>query len=85
LVFDEPTTFLDPPAERELIQLLRTIPQAKLLVTHDVPFARALAPRAAFFDQGKVAADGPIEDIIDRFDWDRFGWGSPQSASPDRR
>jgi cobalt/nickel transport system ATP-binding protein len=80
LVFDEPTTFLDPPAERELIKLLRALPQAKLLVTHDVPFARALATRAVFFDHGHVAADGPIDPIIDRFDW-----GFPQSVSPDRR
>jgi len=80
LVFDEPTTFLDPPAERELAKLLRELPQAKLLVTHDVPFARALATRAVFFDQGRVVADGPVDDIIARFDW-----GFPQSASPDHR
>jgi cobalt/nickel transport system ATP-binding protein len=80
LVFDEPTTFLDPPAERELIKLLRALPQAKLLVTHNVPFARALSPRAVFFDQGHVAADGPIEGIIDRFDWD-----FPRSVSLDHR
>ena len=80
LVFDEPTTFLDPPAERELAKLLRELPQAKLLVTHDVPFARALATRAVFFDQGRVVAEGPVDDIIARFDW-----GFPQSASPDRR
>ncbi len=80
LIFDEPTTFLDPPAERELIRILRALPQAKLLVTHDVPFARALASRAVFFDQGHVAADGPIDEIIARFDW-----GFPQSVSPDHR
>ncbi len=80
LVFDEPTTFLDPPAERELAKLLRELPQAKLLVTHDVPFARALATRAVFFDQGRVVAEGPVDDIIARFDW-----GFPQSASPDHR
>ncbi|MEO5926826.1 MAG: ABC transporter ATP-binding protein [Bryobacteraceae bacterium] len=80
LVFDEPTTSLDPPAERELIKLLRALPQAKLLVTHDVPFARALASRAVFFEHGQVAADGPIDNVIDRFDWD-----FPQSVSPDRR
>ena len=80
LIFDEPTTFLDPPAERELIKLLRSLPQAKLLVTHDVPFARALASRAVFFDQGRAVADGPIDEIIARFDW-----GFPQSVSPDHR
>jgi cobalt/nickel transport system ATP-binding protein len=72
LVLDEPTTFLDPPAERGLVKLLRALPQAKLLVTHDVPFAQTLATRAVFFDQGIVLADGPIADIVTRFDW-----GSP--------
>jgi len=80
LVFDEPTTYLDPPAERELVKLLRELPQAKLLVTHNVPFARALAPRAVFFDHGRVAADGPMDEITTRFDW-----GFPQSASPAHR
>lgn len=80
LIFDEPTTFLDPPAERQLVELLRGLPQAKLLVTHDAPFALALARRAVFFEQGRIAADGPIGEIIARFDW-----GFPPSASPDRR
>src|SRR5262249_41680794 len=35
LVLDEPTTFLDPPGQRELVKLLRALPQAKVLVTHD--------------------------------------------------
>jgi cobalt/nickel transport system ATP-binding protein len=72
LVFDEPTTFLDPPAERALAQLLRQLPQAKLLVTHDVPFAHALATRAVFFTEGRIAAEGPVEEIVTRFDWARF-------------
>jgi cobalt/nickel transport system ATP-binding protein len=69
LVFDEPTTFLDPPAEHALVQLLRELPQAKLLVTHNVPFAQALATRAVFFDQGRATADGPLAEIVTRFDW----------------
>lgn len=72
LIFDEPTTFLDPPAERELAKLLRELPQAKLLVTHDVPFARALATRAVFFLQGRVAGEGHVDEIVTRYDW-----GSP--------
>jgi energy-coupling factor transporter ATP-binding protein EcfA2 len=69
LVLDEPTTFLDPPGERELAALIRSLPQAKLIVTHDVAFARALASRAVFFEQGRVAADGPTAEIIARFHW----------------
>ena len=75
LVLDEPTTFLDPPGQRELAKLLGGLPQAKLLVTHDVKFARALATRAVFFDHGRVAGEGSVEEIIQRFDWyPRFGF-----------
>ncbi len=69
LVFDEPTTSLDPPGQRELIALLRSLPQAKLLVTHDADFAHALATRAVFFEHGKVAAVGSVDEIVERFNW----------------
>lgn len=70
LVLDEPTTFLDPPGQRGLIALLRELPQAKLVVTHDVSFARAIASRAVFFERGKIAADGTVDEIARRFDWE---------------
>ena len=69
LVLDEPTTFLDPPAQRELVHLLHELPQAKVLVTHNVPFARALAARAVFFEKGRVAGQGSVDEIVRRFDW----------------
>ena len=69
LVLDEPTTFLDPPGQLTLLNLLRELPQAKLVATHDVRFAAALAERAVFFDKGQLVADGPIEEIVQRFDW----------------
>ncbi len=69
LVLDEPTTFLDPPAQTHLASLLRTLPQAKLIVTHDANFAGVLASRAAFFDKGRIVADGPVEEIVERFQW----------------
>lgn len=70
LVLDEPTTFLDPPGQRELASLLADLPQAKILVTHDVGFARALATRAVFFEHGRVAGEGSVDEITRRFDWD---------------
>ena len=69
LVLDEPTTSLDPPAQRDLVNLLRALPQAKLLVTHDVFFARALASRAVFFERGRIAAEAPVDEILERFNW----------------
>ena len=69
LVLDEPTTFLDPPGQRALAGLLVTLPQAKILVTHDIPFAQATCNRAVFFQGGQIVADGSVEDIASRFEW----------------
>lgn len=69
LVLDEPTTFLDPPGQRALAGLLASLPQAKILITHDMAFARALAAEAAFFEEGRILARGPVDDIVRRFDW----------------
>jgi cobalt/nickel transport system ATP-binding protein len=69
LVLDEPTTFLDPPAERNLVHLLRGLPQAKLIVTHNIRLAQSLASRAVFFHDGKLVANGPVDEIAQRFDW----------------
>lgn len=69
LVLDEPTTSLDPPARRDLVRLLGSLPQAKLLVTHDVGFASELATRAVFFEHGRVAAQGSLQDLVERFQW----------------
>jgi cobalt/nickel transport system ATP-binding protein len=70
LILDEPTTFLDPPAQRTLADLLRSLPQAKVVVTHNIRFAQAVCQRAIFFERGKIAAHGCIEKVIARFDWD---------------
>jgi len=69
LVLDEPTTFLDPPGQRSLAALLADLPQAKILITHDMTFARALTKEAVFFQEGKIAARGPLDEVIKRFDW----------------
>jgi ABC-type polar amino acid transport system ATPase subunit len=39
-------------------------------VTHDLGFARALASRAVFFDHGRVAAEGSVDEIAARFQWE---------------
>jgi cobalt/nickel transport system ATP-binding protein len=70
LVLDEPTTFLDPPTRRDLLALLRSLPQAKVVVTHDADLARALTTRAVFFDQGRIAGEGDVTEIVQRFHWE---------------
>lgn len=84
LILDEPSTFLDPPGQRELIALLRELPQAKLLITHHVELAEALATRAVFFEKGRVAGQGPVDEIVRRFNWTAYSDSRP-AASPDRR
>jgi cobalt/nickel transport system ATP-binding protein len=69
LVLDEPTTSLDPPAQRELIQVLRKLPQAKILSTHDATFARAVAGRAVFFEKGEIKSSGGVPEVAIRHRW----------------
>jgi cobalt/nickel transport system ATP-binding protein len=70
LVLDEPTTFLDPPGRRELIHTLNSLPQAKIIVTHDVPFAHATCTRAVFFEKGRIAGAGSVDEVSRTFDWE---------------
>ncbi len=78
LVLDEPTTYLDPPGQQDLLELLRRLPQAKVVVTHNTPLAKAIARRAIFFRKGKVIGEGSPEEVIQRFDWSpRFGIENP--------
>lgn len=69
ILFDEPATFLDPPSRADLIQTLQTLPQAKVLVTHDVDLAQALAHRAVFFEQGRIVAEGSVDDVARERSW----------------
>jgi len=64
LVLDEPTSHLDPAARRELADVMQSLRLTTLLVTHDLPYALELCPRAVVLDNGVVAADGPTREIL---------------------
>ena len=64
LVLDEPSSHLDPSARRELVDLLRSLRLTTLLVTHDLPYALELCPRAVILSEGAVAADGPTRELL---------------------
>lgn len=70
LVLDEPTANLDPPSQRSLAELITHLPQAKIVVTHDIAFAHVLCHRAVFFQDGVITAEGTVEDVVSRLDWD---------------
>jgi cobalt/nickel transport system ATP-binding protein len=64
LVFDEPTSNLDPASRRELTAILRGLDITQLIVTHDLPYALELCPRAIIIDAGTIVADGPTAELL---------------------
>lgn len=64
LALDEPTATLDPRARRELIHLLRELPQTMIVSTHDIPMVRVLFPRTVVMDDGLIVADGETNTIL---------------------
>jgi energy-coupling factor transporter ATP-binding protein EcfA2 len=64
LALDEPFSSLDPGARRELMRLLRSLPQTMIVSTHHIPIIRHLFPRTVVMDEGCVAADGDTEAIL---------------------
>jgi energy-coupling factor transporter ATP-binding protein EcfA2 len=64
LVMDEPSAGLDPRGRRDLINLLRELPQTMLVSTHDLHMVRELFPRTVVMDQGVVVVDGDTLDIL---------------------
>ena len=64
LVLDEPSSNLDPASRRELATILESLPVTMLMVTHDLPYALQLCPRAVILDDGRVVADGRTEDLL---------------------
>ncbi|HJX62213.1 MAG TPA: ATP-binding cassette domain-containing protein [Dehalococcoidia bacterium] len=64
LALDEPTASLDPRARRELIHLLRDLPQTMIVSTHDIPLVRDLLPRTVVMDGGVIVADSETQAIL---------------------
>ena len=64
LVLDEPSSNLDPTSRRELADILRGLDVTLLMVTHDLPYALELCPRAVVLSEGVVVADGRTFDVL---------------------
>ncbi|NPC97599.1 ABC transporter ATP-binding protein [Nocardioides sp. zg-DK7169] len=64
LVLDEPSSNLDPASRRELADILRSLDVTVLMVTHDLPYALELCPRAVVLHDGVVVADGATYDVL---------------------
>ncbi len=67
MLFDEPTSALDPEMIKEVLDVMVELAQSgmtMLVVTHEMGFARAVANRMFFFDQGQIVESGSPEDIF---------------------
>ena len=64
LVLDEPSSNLDPASRRELADILRSLDVTVLMVTHDLPYAFELCPRAVVLSDGVVVADGTTYEVL---------------------
>ena len=64
LVLDEPSSNLDPASRRELAAIVRSLDVTVLMVTHDLPYALELCPRAVVLSGGVVVADGPTGALL---------------------
>ena len=64
LVLDEPSASLDPRSRREFGEILAGLDQTIIMATHDLPYALELCERAVIVDGGRIAADGPVQEIL---------------------
>ena len=64
IVFDEPSSNLDPSSRRELIEIIKSLNCTIILVTHDIPLALELCPRTVVIDEGKILCDMGITEFL---------------------
>ncbi len=61
MLFDEPTSALDPEMIKEVLDVMKELARSgmtMLVVTHEMSFAREVADRILFFDQGRIVEQG---------------------------
>ena len=67
MLFDEPTSALDPEMVQEVLDVMRELARGgmtMIVVTHEMGFAREVADRVMFFDQGRIAHDAPPKEFF---------------------
>ena len=67
MLFDEPTSALDPEMVKEVLDVMRGLARGgmtMIVVTHEMGFAREVADRVMFFDQGRIAHDAPPQEFF---------------------
>ena len=69
LLFDEPTSALDPEMVGEVLSVMKELAaegMTMVVVTHEMGFAREVADRVVFMDEGRIGEQGAPEAIFDR-------------------
>ena len=75
MLFDEPTSALDPEMVGEVLDVMKELAKegmTMVVVTHEMGFAREVADRVLFMDEGVVVEQGKPEDIFDHPKSDRL-------------
>lgn len=76
MLFDEVTSALDPELVGEVLEVIRDIAMegemAMVLVTHEMEFARDIADRILFLDDGVIAAEGPPMEVLENSENERL-------------
>ena len=68
MLFDEPTSALDPEITGEVLNVMKKLAQSHttmIVVTHEMGFAREVADRVVFMDNGVIVEEGTPEDIFE--------------------
>ena len=68
LCFDEPTSALDPELTGEVLKVIKSLADSNMtmiVVTHEMSFARDVANKIIFMDEGKILEEGSPEDIYE--------------------
>ena len=69
MLFDEPTSSLDPEMVGEVLAVMQTLAEegmTMVVVTHEMGFARRVADRVLFLDDGQLVEEGPPGDLFER-------------------
>lgn len=67
MLFDEPTSALDPEITREVLKVIKDLAKNKVtmvIVTHEMAFAREVADRVIFMDEGRIVESGSPSEIF---------------------
>jgi ABC-type polar amino acid transport system ATPase subunit len=75
MLFDEPTSALDPEMIKEVLDVMKDLARSGMtmvVVTHEMGFAREVADRVLFFEQGRILHQAPPREFFDECDNERI-------------